>query len=160
MADQLNSFSITGVAASLAAAMGIEAPAQANPAIDQIVNLVKNGIDGGRVDRVFMYNPDAVAMWLYQKYTALFDNVVKHTALSVPLQTVMPSVTPVCFAVYRRVSGGSRHPEVRKAGHPHRHAVRRADPRGQKAGHHRRSALQPEPHLPRARHGLLYWRHH
>ncbi|MDD7368010.1 MAG: hypothetical protein PUG91_12040, partial [Clostridiales bacterium] len=97
MADQLNSFSITGVAASLAAAMGIEAPAQANPAIDQIVNLVKNGIDGGRVDRVFMYNPDAVAMWLYQKYTALFDNVVKHTALSVPLQTVMPSVTPVCF---------------------------------------------------------------
>ena len=92
MADQLNSFSITGVAASLAAAMGIEAPAQANPTIDQIVNLVKNGIDGGRVDRVFMYNPDAVAMWLYQKYTAWFDGVHRHTQLSVPLRTVMPSV--------------------------------------------------------------------
>lgn len=97
MADQLNSFSLTGVAAALAEAMGIPAPAQANPANSQIVNLVKNGIDGGHVDRVFMYNPDAVAMWLYQKYTSLFDDVVKHTSLSVPLQTVMPSVTPVCF---------------------------------------------------------------
>lgn len=97
MADQLNSLSMAGVAASLAAAMGIEAPAQAQPAIDQIVNMVKRGTDGGHVDRVFMYNPDAVAMWLYQKYTTLFDDVVKHTSLAVPLQTVMPSVTPVCF---------------------------------------------------------------
>lgn len=44
-----------------------------------------------------MYNPDAVAMWVYQKYTSLFDDAVKHASLAVPLQMVMPSVTPVCF---------------------------------------------------------------
>lgn len=97
MADQLNSLSLTGVAASLAAALGIEAPAQANPPIDQLLNLVKSNTANGRVDRVFMYNPDAIALWLYQKYTTMFDDVVKHTSLSIPLQTVMPSVTPVCF---------------------------------------------------------------
>lgn len=97
MADLLNSLSLTGVAASLATAMGIEPPAQAQPALHQLTNLVKDSIGSGRVDRVFMYNPDAVALWLYQKYTSLFDDVVRHTQLSVPLQSVMPSVTPVCF---------------------------------------------------------------
>jgi len=97
MADQLNSFSLTGVAAALAGAIGIEAPRQSEPANRQIANLVANGIEGGRVDRILMYNPDAVAMWVYQKYTHLFDDAVKHAQLAVPLQTVMPSVTPVCF---------------------------------------------------------------
>jgi len=97
MADQLNSFSLTGVAAALAQAIGVQAPAQAEQANEQLAALVQNNVPGGRVDRILMYNPDAVAMWIYQKYTALFSDAVKHVSLALPLQTVMPSVTPVCF---------------------------------------------------------------
>ena len=97
MSDVLNSFSLTGVAAALAGALGIEAPRQAHPANSQLSALVKNAVPSGKVDRIFMYNPDAVGMWLYQKYTSLFDDAVRHASLALPLQTVMPSVTPVCF---------------------------------------------------------------
>ena len=92
MADIINSISLTGLAATLADALGVERPAQANEPISSLATLIN-----GRVDRVFMYNPDAVALWLYQKYTGLFANVVKHTQLALPMCTVMPSVTPVCF---------------------------------------------------------------
>ena len=97
MADILNSFSLTGVAAALAGAMGIEPPRQAQPALPQLTDLVKRSTASGRVDRVFMYNPDAVAMWIYQRYTSFFDAAWRHAQLALPLQSVMPSVTPVCF---------------------------------------------------------------
>lgn len=97
MADQLNSFSLTGVAAALAESIGVEAPAQSEPANKQLTTLVKQGVPGGKVDRILMYNPDAVAMWIYQKYTDLFSDAVQHASLALPLRTVMPSVTPVCF---------------------------------------------------------------
>ena len=97
MADVLNSFSLTGVAASLAEAMGIEAPREANPPLPQLTGLVKRSTASGQVDRVFMYNPDAIALWVYQKYTSFFDGVWPHVQLALPLRTVMPSVTPVCF---------------------------------------------------------------
>jgi len=97
MADQLNSLSLTGLCATLADALGVERPAQAQPPIAQLASLVARSTESGHVDRIFMYNPDAVAMWLYQKYTTMFDDVVKHTQLMLPMQTVMPSVTPVCF---------------------------------------------------------------
>ena len=92
-----NSYSLTGVAGALAAALDIEAPKCSETANPQLIELVKRGTKSGHVDRLVMYNPDAIAMWLYQKYTDLFNDVVKHTQLSLPLSTVMPSVTPVCF---------------------------------------------------------------
>ncbi len=86
-------FSVTGVAASLTRALDVPPPQSAAPslaAIDALVN--------GTVDRVLMYNPDAIALWLFEKYTQYFLPVMRHTQLTLPLQTVMPSVTPVCFA--------------------------------------------------------------
>ena len=96
MAEQYNSISLTHLAATLADALGVERPHEAHEPITSLENLVKKQA-GGHVDRIFMYNPDAVAQWLYQKYTPWFDGVHRHTQLSVPLHTVMPSVTPVCF---------------------------------------------------------------
>lgn len=90
-----NEFSLTGVCAALAEAIGIETPKQANPAIPALADLVKDTC--GKVDRIFMYNPDAVAMWLYQKYTSFYAPLQKRIKLTLPLRTVMPSVTPVCF---------------------------------------------------------------
>lgn len=97
MADYYNSISLASLAATLADALGVERPREAHEPIQSLQNLVRQGTKNGRVDRIFMYNPDAIAQWLYQKYTPWFDAVHRHTQLSVPLCSVMPSVTPVCF---------------------------------------------------------------
>ena len=97
MSDILNSISLTGLAASLARAIDIAPPGAAAPPIAAIEQLVRENTANGRVDRIFMYNPDAVAMWLYQKYTDYYLPMLKRIKLTLPLRTVMPSVTPVCF---------------------------------------------------------------
>ncbi len=84
--------SLTGVAAALTGALDVPSPQSAAPALEAVTSLC-----GGGADRVLMYNPDAVALWLYEKYTDLFLPVLRHTQRVLPLQTVMPSVTPVCF---------------------------------------------------------------
>ena len=97
MEELFNAYSLTGVAAALARALSIDPPAQAEEANPLLARFIQDSFASGRADRVFMYNPDAVSMWLWQKYTPLFADVARHTRLALPLRTVMPSVTPVCF---------------------------------------------------------------
>ncbi len=54
--------------------------------------------DKCKVERALLYNPDAIALWLYQKYTTLFTPVIRSSSMALPVYSVMPSVTPVCFA--------------------------------------------------------------
>ncbi|NLX92427.1 MAG: hypothetical protein GXZ02_00930 [Clostridiales bacterium] len=95
--NNTNSVSITQIAATVADVMGVEPPLQAEEKIDWLSALLKSYANG-KVDRTVLYNPDAIALWLFQKYTADFAPVLKHTQVGVPLKTVFPSVTPVCFA--------------------------------------------------------------
>lgn len=95
--NRYNQTSLVQYAATIADAFGVERPNQASPAIDWVsaalADLCKDGYD-----RLFIHNPDSVGQWHYQKYTDMFAPVLKHTQITVPFQTVMPSVTPVCFA--------------------------------------------------------------
>lgn len=91
-----HSISMTSVASTFSDALGIEKPIEANDAIDLVKDLRETHV-GGTVERVFVYNPDAIGSWLFQKYTNDFAPVLKNTQLGVPVKTVMPSVTPVCF---------------------------------------------------------------
>ena len=52
---------------------------------------------GGGVDRAVLYNPDAIALWLYEKYPEKFRPAEECSDLALPMTSVMPSVTPVCF---------------------------------------------------------------
>jgi len=88
-----NTISLTKLASTLAKIIGIDPPASADNPIEGFQNIVD-----GKVDRTLIYNPDAIAMWLYQKYYTEFFPVLKHAPLCIPFQTVMPSRTPVCFA--------------------------------------------------------------
>lgn len=99
-----NGISMTQFAAAIADCIGIERPAEAGAPFTLISNLLnENKIK--TADKLLIYNPDAVGMWLYQKYTELFAHVFRHTTLSVPICTVLPSVTPVCFGtMYTGVS--------------------------------------------------------
>lgn len=50
-----------------------------------------------KIDRVFMYNPDAIGMWIYQKYSEIFKPLEMVTDVREDILTVFPPVTPVCF---------------------------------------------------------------
>lgn len=92
-----NSISLNGISATLAEALNVSAPKHSHPPIPSILQMIENGCGQKNVDRILVYNADAIAMWLYQKYTTFFAPVMKHTQMAIPLRTVMPSVTPVCF---------------------------------------------------------------
>jgi predicted AlkP superfamily pyrophosphatase or phosphodiesterase len=77
--------------------MGIDAPEQAASANEKLCSYLDETLSGKKVSRIFMYNPDAIAQWLYQKYPQMFAEAKQRTDLEVPFCTVMPSVTPVCF---------------------------------------------------------------
>ena len=93
MQDVFCDLKLTGLASSLCNALGVASPEQSEKSIDVLDKLTENK----KIDRILMYNPDAVALWIYEKYTSLFSDVMLNTQLTLPLKTVMPSVTPVCF---------------------------------------------------------------
>ena len=93
-----NSLPITGIAKTITELVGINAPKEAESSIDIIVNSAKSYFGDRKIDRVFMYNPDAIALWLFQKYTALFEKAFLQSSVQIPMLSIMPSVTPVCFA--------------------------------------------------------------
>ena len=94
----INKASLDSLCAALAYAMGVEAPACAAKANADLCGYIDRELKGQKADRIFMYNPDAIGQWIYEKYPQLFFEAKDRCALELPLCTVMPSVTPVCFA--------------------------------------------------------------
>ncbi len=95
MKNLRNSICITTVADTVSEIMGIERKEISNPVL---LSLAENKLGKEKADRAVLYNPDAVALWLYQKYTHLFTDALISSDIALPMLSVMPSVTPVCFA--------------------------------------------------------------
>lgn len=93
-----NTTPITGVYASALSALGIEPAAGTQAPIAALDKLCKKAFGGEKADRLLLYNPDAVALWLFQKYNEMFTDAQLASSIMLPLLSVMPSVTPVCFA--------------------------------------------------------------
>lgn len=49
-------------------------------------------------DRVFLYHPDAVASWVYEKHISIFRPLSSRAGLTCDMVSVAPPLTPVCFA--------------------------------------------------------------
>ena len=94
----LNPNSLDTICAALCYALGIEPPKEAAPANEELVAYIDKALGGEKADRLVMFNPDAVAQWIYEKYPTFCKEAKRYTEVEIPLQTVMPSVTPVCFA--------------------------------------------------------------
>ncbi|MBE6597672.1 MAG: hypothetical protein E7641_08405 [Ruminococcaceae bacterium] len=94
----LNERSMDSVCSALCYAMGIEPPEHAASPSKELADYVDSALEGKKADRIFMYNPDAIAEWIADKYPQLMKEADTLTELKLPLCTVMPSVTPVCFA--------------------------------------------------------------
>ncbi len=85
-----NTYNISSVAATVASMLDVSAPVYASPAYAPIAKK--------KVDRVLLYNPDAIALWIYEKYSDLFAQADERAQVKIHARSVMPSVTPVCFA--------------------------------------------------------------
>lgn len=95
-AAQYNPISLTHFAATVATVFRIEPPKHAEPPLESVCEKVRK-LSPGLLDRVVIYNPDAVAQWLVRKHGAMFKSVFEHAPIELPMTTMMPSVTPVCF---------------------------------------------------------------
>lgn len=49
-------------------------------------------------DRVFIYNPDAVASWIVDSHISIFRPLTSKAGLTCDMLAMEPPVTPVCFA--------------------------------------------------------------
>ncbi len=98
MADLYSSVPITSVAATALKLSGIPVPKPFEAPDPVIEALASKKLGGKSVDRTVIYNPDAVALWVWQKYTAKFAKAALSSDVAMPMLSVMPSVTPVCFA--------------------------------------------------------------
>ena len=96
--DCRNSLRITQTAGTVARLMGFAMPEGADDPNEIVLQLAQKTLAGKPVERALLYNPDAIALWLYQKYTYLFAEVIQNSQMALPVYSVMPSVTPVCFA--------------------------------------------------------------
>ena len=92
-----NPNSLDTICAALTYALGVEPPKHAAAPNADLAAYIDRIFDGEKADRVFMYNPDAVAQWIFEKYQHLCPEVRMNAEQEIPLCTVMPSVTPVCF---------------------------------------------------------------
>lgn len=97
MEQKQNETSLESLAAALAYAMGIEAPRYAAAANEDLTAYIDRCLEGKKADRVFIYNTDAIAQWLFEKYPQLTDGACKCTDLCLPMRAPYPPVTPICF---------------------------------------------------------------
>lgn len=88
---------ITSVGPTVAALMGAPYQEITDDPHGRLMDLAAEKA-GGAVDRAVIYNPDAVAWWLYGKYPEKFQRAADCSDLTLRMTSVMPSVTPVCFA--------------------------------------------------------------
>ena len=98
MADLNSSICISSVKSSILKLAGMEISENIEDPNPVITALADKKLSGKPVDRAVIYNPDAVALWVYQKYTEMFAKAALCSDLALPMLSVMPSVTPVCFA--------------------------------------------------------------
>lgn len=92
-----NPKSLDTLCAALSYAMGVDAPEFAAEPNKELCDYIDDKLADKKADRVFMYNPDAIAQWIYEKYPQMFAEVTRVMDIEVPFCAVMPSVTPVCF---------------------------------------------------------------
>lgn len=89
--DGFNEISIECVASTVLTLLGCKSPSEMAPSISEVVKYKE-------CDRVFMYNPDAIAEWIYEAYRESFAPITKEATLNLEMLSVYPPVTPVCFA--------------------------------------------------------------
>ena len=96
--NRLNSTPLTAITGALCHVLQIPQPEYAKCGIAELENYVLTKTGGFPVDKIVLYNPDAVAEWLFLKYPMLLKSFNENSELVLPMLSMVPSKTPVCFA--------------------------------------------------------------
>ena len=89
---------MTSLCATLCKFAGVEPPQYAAPSCDELANALESQGGTKRADRILMYNPDAVADYIYDRYIDKFAPCETIAPVRQRFITVYPPKTPVCFA--------------------------------------------------------------
>nr|MDE5756082.1 hypothetical protein [Clostridia bacterium] len=92
-----NTTPLTKLTGSLCKIMGVEPPEHSEGVIDEFVDYAMAQTEGKPVDRIIMYNPDAIGQWSYEKYSEKFAPMRQYAPFELNMITVLPPKTPVCF---------------------------------------------------------------
>lgn len=94
--DSFNSVPITAITKSLCMAMNVMPPEFARDSVRALDEFVRESTGGKGVNRVVIFNPDAIGEWIARKYSRLIPEMIE-AGLVVPMLSVFPPKTPVCF---------------------------------------------------------------
>jgi hypothetical protein len=90
---------IASLAPTLSALCGVSAPFDCSaPALEPVLGLAREVLDGEPVRRFLVFAPDALGDQLRAARPDLFARVAAAAPLAVPLRSIDPPWTPVCFA--------------------------------------------------------------
>ncbi len=98
MSELYSSVCISSVCSTVLSLFGDKVPENIAAPDKTILEYKNKVLKDKNIDRAVIYNPDAVALWLYMKYTDMFSATSVRSPIALPRLSVMPSVTPVCFA--------------------------------------------------------------
>ena len=84
---KVNEKSLDTLCAALCYTMGVEPPQESHPANEILTKYVDEKFGGEKADRIFMYNPDAIGQWIYEKYPALFESAELYSDIKIPLRS-------------------------------------------------------------------------
>lgn len=95
--DEFNKIPLQGLSGAICKLMDVPAPDQSEGTMTKLVNAVLDKTNGEKIDRVLMFNPDAIGQITCLRYADKFKSVREIAPLELAIKTVVPPKTPVCF---------------------------------------------------------------
>ena len=92
-----NKEKLTGLSGSLCKCMGIESPINSEGICQDLVDYIFSQTNNEKIDKVVMFNPDAIGEWIYNLYYSNFEKFRQNAPYEQKFLTVYPPKTPVCF---------------------------------------------------------------
>lgn len=96
--DNFNTTPLTHLAGTFCKCMDIQPPKFATNYIAELTDYIISRTKHGKVDRVIIYNPDAISDYIFNNYADKFAKVKEHLTYVQPMLSMIPPKTPVCFA--------------------------------------------------------------
>lgn len=90
---------ITSITPTISDLMGFPSPKlSTNEVIQSIINSAKSTLGDKKVEKCFVYAPDALGEALFRDFSTEYAPVIRLAPVNVLLRSVLPPKTPVCFA--------------------------------------------------------------
>ena len=104
--DRINALNLSSIRPTVEALLGLKTTRAADfdvKPVERVLTLakLKFGERQQRVidcDRVFIYNPEAIASWVFDNHISIFRPLTSRAGLTCDMAAVEPTIAPACFA--------------------------------------------------------------